>query len=66
MQKKWESLVVSYVMTWAIYRYVIPFLFHVNLSNKQAVGFILVFTISSAIRHYTVRRLFNAIESRKK
>jgi hypothetical protein len=71
MQKKLHSLaeanvnlIVGYPITWAIYAYLIPWIFHVRIEAKQAFGFIVLFSASSLIRQYVVRRIFNAMERR--
>lgn len=52
------NLILSYPITWAIYVWVLPWLFGVHLSGKQATSFIVVFSLSSVLRQYAIRRLF--------
>ena len=73
MQSRWNSLleaklnlVLPYPITWAIYVWVIPWMFYVRVNSKQATGFIVVFSASSLIRQYALRRFFVHLEKRKK
>lgn len=60
------NLAFAFGISWEINTYVMPRIFHVTLSKSQAFWWTVIFTILSFIRQFFLRRLFNAIQLRRK
>ena len=72
MQSRWMSaveakanLLLAFGISWALQVYLVPWLFGISISPSQGVGIVAVFTLSSFVRQYVVRRLFVGIERRR-
>lgn len=59
------NLLASYPVTWIAYVWLAPLLFGVKVEHKQAVGFIIMFSVLSVIRQYAIRRVFVFLEKRR-
>lgn len=66
--RRWSAIeaitntVVSFVMAWAMYFTVIPWIFGMSINPRQSAGIVFVFNVSSLCRQFVMRRIFNAIE----
>jgi hypothetical protein len=52
------NLVASYPITWALYAWVIPPLFHMPVSKTQSLGLTVLFSAASFVRQFMLRRIF--------
>ena len=55
------NLLVGFGLSWAVNVWVVPPLFGVQMNAKQGLGVVLLFSVLSIVRQYTLRRLFNRI-----
>lgn len=52
------NLVASYPITWMLYAWVIPPLFHMPVSKSQSLGLTVLFSVASFVRQFALRRFF--------
>jgi hypothetical protein len=58
------NLLVGFGASWATNVWVVPWLFGVQMNAKQGLGIVVLFSVISLIRQYSLRRLFNYWEQR--
>ncbi len=56
------NTVVSFIVAWALYYTLIPWLFGFHIDPIQSAGMVLVFNIVSLVRQFLLRRMFNLLE----
>jgi N-acetylglutamate synthase-like GNAT family acetyltransferase len=59
------NLLLAFGISWLLQVYAIPFLFGIQVSAEQGLGIVTLFTVSSFVRQYIVRRGFNRIAASK-
>lgn len=73
MQTRLESLLeakvnlaVGFGIAWFTNVYLAPWLLGVHMSGKQGFGMVVLFSVLSLIRQYTLRRVFETMGRRRK
>lgn len=50
---------IGFFISWAVLDWIVSPLYGMNTSAGQAFGITMIFTVTSIIRQYLIRRLFN-------
>lgn len=71
-QTRWMSileakvnLIIAFGISWAMNFYLLPVWFNLHPNASQSFWMVAIFTLTSFVRQYFVRRMFNLFEKRK-
>ena len=56
------NTILSFIIAWFTYWFLIPLIFHITINQKQSAGIVLVFNVLSLGRQFVLRRIFNKLE----
>ena len=56
------NLIVGLILAWFGNRYLALWLFGIHMTGGQSLNLVVLFTVLSLLRQYTLRRVFNLLE----